>query len=444
MSVQLVSILVLIAIFLVSTVLSVNMGALALVGAFLVGIYLVGESSDDILGNFPADLFVILVGVTYLFAIARGNGTVDWLVQQAVRGVGGRIALIPWVMFGVTAVLTACGAVVPAAVAIIAPVALGFAKRHGINPVLMSLLVINGGSAGGFSPISIFGTITNGVVAENNLPGSPFGLFLASFLFNVALSVAVFFLFGGKRLLRAGRVSTTAPDGDTAEPADGADGGANGGADGSGTAVRAAVPTLNRERLLTVIGLVGLVVSALAFSLDTGPLGISALGIGVALSVLSPSATKSAVGEIAWPTVLLICGIVTYVELMDQIGTIDYLGNAVAGIGAPLLAALIICLIGGAVSAFASTTGILGVLIPLAVPFLLTGQVGAVGLILALAVSSSVVDSSPFSTSGALSVAATPEDQRDYVFRWLMRWGFSMILVGPLATWLILVVPGWL
>ena len=34
--------------------------------------------------GFPGDLFIILVGVTYLFAIANGNGTVNWLVQAAV------------------------------------------------------------------------------------------------------------------------------------------------------------------------------------------------------------------------------------------------------------------------------------------------------------------------------------------------------------------------
>jgi len=73
---------------------------------------------------------------------------------------------------------------------------------------------------------------------------------------------------------------------------------------------------------------------------------------------------------------------------------------------APLLAALLICFIGAVVSAFASTTGILGALIPLAVPFLLTGQIGAVGVVIALAISSSVVDISPFSTNGALCVAS--------------------------------------
>ena len=162
------------------------------------------------------------------------------------------------------------------------------------------------------------------------------------------------------------------------------------------------------------------------------------------LSLASPKATKGAVNKVAWPTVLLICGIVMYVGLLENIGTIDWLGEQVATIGAPLLAALLICYIGGVVSAFASTTGILGALIPLAVPFLETGAVGAVGLIIALSISSSVVDSSPFSTSGALTVANTPEEQRDFVFKRLMQWGMSMVVIAPPIAWLIFVVPGWL
>jgi hypothetical protein len=70
--------------------------------------------------------------------------------------------------------------------------------------------------------------------------------------------------------------------------------------------------------------------------------------------------------------------------------------------------------------------------------------VGAVGLIIALSISSSVVDSSPFSTSGAPTVANTPAERRDFVFKRLMQWGMSMVLVAPSIAWLVLVVPGWL
>ena len=54
----------------------------------------------------------------------------------------GRIAAIPWIMFGIAAVLTAVGAVSPGAVAIIAPIALGFAAQYGINPPLFARLMI--------------------------------------------------------------------------------------------------------------------------------------------------------------------------------------------------------------------------------------------------------------------------------------------------------------
>ena len=206
MSNELISILVLVAIFVLGTTLPLNMGVLGIVAAFAVGTAM-GVSEDDIFLGFPGDLFVILVGVTYLFAIATNNGTVNWLIHAAIRAVGGRTVAIPWVFFLVTAVLTASGAVVPGAVAIVAPIALGFALTYGINPVLMGLMVINGATAGGFSPISVFGSIVNGVVEREALAENAMLLFVSSFVFNLALSVVVFFMFGGRKLLNK-RVET--------------------------------------------------------------------------------------------------------------------------------------------------------------------------------------------------------------------------------------------
>ncbi|MFD6329311.1 SLC13 family permease [Streptomyces niveus] len=419
MSDQVISIIALVLIFALATFSAVHLGVLAIVAAFIVGSTVANESSDDIFSGFPGDLFVVLVGVTLLFGIAKSNGTVDWLVNAAVKAVRGRIALIPWVMFLVTAVLTAVGAVTPAAVGIVAPIGLGFAVAYGISPVLMGLFIANGASAGGFSPIGVFGSITNNVVERNDLPGSPATLFTASFLFNVGLCVIIFLLFGGRQLL--GRIATS------------------GGKEADDGATAPASLRLDLPRALTLLGLLSLVAGALFFDLDVG---LMALAISVVLTLAAPKSAKGAVDKCAWSTVLLVCGIVTYVSQMERLGTIDWLGERVASIDAPLLGALLICLIGAVVSAFASTTGMLGALIPLAVPFLLTGQVGAVGLITALAISASIVDASPFSTSGALVTANTPPEQRDLVFRRLMAWGLGIAVVGPLVTWCLFVVPG--
>ena len=465
MSVEVVSILVLALIFLIATLLPVHMGALAIAAAFIVGMVVLDGAFDDkvdtIAGGFPGDLFVILAGVTFLFAIAKNNGTVDWLVHASVQSVRGRVVFIPWIFFMVTAVLTAVGSVVPAAVAIIAPIGMGFARRYNINQVLMGLMVINGATAGGFSPLSIFGTITNQVVERSDLEGSPLFLFVASFVFNVVLGIITFVVFGGRDLIGKRDLGDgTLVEGD--EPT-GSSGSRptdvrRGPAEQTGTSTRtttrppetdqdfehgAPVTTLDVHRALTLTGLVGLAIGALFFDLDVG---FSAFVVACLLSMIDPQGTKGAVSQIAWPTVLLVCGIVTYVSLMETIGTIEWLGAEVATVGAPLIAALLICYIGGVVSAFASTTGILGALIPLAVPFLQSdsGGVGAIGLITALAISSSVVDSSPFSTSGSLVVANAPEADRDRVFKRLIQWGFSMVALAPMATWAVLVVPGWL
>ena len=450
MSKELFSIIVLIAVFLIATTRGINMGVLGIVAAFAVGTAL-GVPEDDIFAGFPGDLFVILVGVTFLFAIASNNGTVDWLVHGAVKAVGGRAVAIPWVLFGVTAILTASGAVVPGAVAIVVPIAIGFAIQYSINPVLMGLMVICGATAGGFSPISVFGSIVNGVVERNDLAENATLLFVSSFVFNLVLAVVAFFIFGGRKL-RDKRVEVAGEEDADAEFARrfereieekraATTTGPPPVAGGATTTAPAAAPELDRDKILTLTGIFVLIVVALAFEVDVG---FVALSIGAVLSLLSPASTKGAVNKIAWSTVLLICGIVMYVGLLENIGTIDWLGEHVATISATLIAALLICYVGGIVSAFASTTGILGALIPLAVPFLETGAIGAVGLIIALSIASSVVDASPFSTNGALTVANTPEQQRDYVFKRLLQWGLTMAVIAPPIAWLVFVVPGWL
>lgn len=445
---------VLVLVFLIATVRSINMGALALVAAAVVGVTVFDVGPAEVVGGFPATLFVILVGVTYLFALAKNNGTVDWMVHASVRAVRGRVALVPWAMFGICAVIAGIGAATPATVAIVAPVGMGFAARYRISPVLMGMAITLGATGGSFSPIGIFGAITNGVVDDNKLPGNPALLFAMSVISCFVITALAFFLFGGRELISRGRdasaeseISESAMSASrtatrsavTGTPDAAVERARTGGADDE--PVEDDDSRLNKERILTLVGLAFLAITALLFNFDVG---FTALGVAVVLTLIYPNSAKGAVDKIAWGTVLLVGGIVTYVTLLQDQGTVDWLGTQVAGVGAPLLAALLICLIGAVVSAFASTTGILGALIPLAVPFLLTGQIGAVGVVIALAISSSVVDISPFSTNGALCVANAEPRERDLVFRQLMRWGMSLVVIAPLVTWGVLVAPGWL
>jgi hypothetical protein len=308
----------------------------------------------------------------------------------------------------------------------------------------MGMLVIHGAQGGGFSPISVYGVTVNEIVEQEGLPDSAVAVFLGSLFFNLAIALVLFFVLGGRKLIgrkvsvaeavreevHAGHGNGTTVRGHGAAP-----GPAVGGGDGEPHPD--APQKITFEQILTLIGLVVLAVLALGFDLDIGFVSIS---VAVVLALFSAQKQKGAVSQISWSTVLLIAGVLTFVFVLQEAGTIDYVGEAVTGLGVPLVVALLLCYIGGVVSAFASSTAIIGVAISLAVPFLLAGNIGAVGVIVALSVSSTIVDVSPFSTNGALVLANAQDVDRDRFYKQILAYATIVVAAGPLVAWLTFVV----
>jgi len=198
---------------------------------------------------------------------------------------------------------------------------------------------------------------------------------------------------------------------------------------------------IQRDQVLTLLAFVGVATVALAFDKNIGFVAITA---AVVLSMFSPQEYKDTVKQIAWPTVLLVAGVSTYATILTAAGSPEFVGNWAAGLGAVAIGALILCYVGGVVSAFASSTALLPVIIPISIPLIADGGVNAGLFVAALAVSSTIVDVSPFSTNGALMLANRPEtitEQRYY--KQILTYAVIVTLVGPLLVWAALVAPGW-
>jgi Na+/H+ antiporter NhaD/arsenite permease-like protein len=434
-----VAIIGLVLLFVVGTVLPINMGALGFVAAWLVGVYSLGLVEDDIILGMDSGLVLTIVGVTFLFAIARDNGTVDLIVATAVKGVGGRVVLIPWVMFAVTGVLTAIGAVSPAACAIIGPIALGFAGRYGISALMMGMMVVHGAQAGGFSPISIYGTITNSVMASAGLPNSELTIFFSSLVVNTILAAILFVVLGGPSL--ASRRIDPEPETEDDRPS-------GGGGTATATARRTERETekkpwvpVKTQQIITLLVFVAVAVISLYFEKDIGLVTITA---AVVLLMIAPERSRGAVTNIAWPTVLLVAGVSCYAFILTEAGSPEFVGNWAAGLGVAALGALVLCYVGGVVSAFASSTALLPVIIPIAVPLINDGGVSPGLVVAAVAVSSTIVDVSPFSTNGAIMLANKPDTISEPVYyRQILTYGALVTAIGPLLVWAALVLPGW-
>lgn len=453
MTPEIVSIIVLVLLFVVATARSVNMGVLAFVAAFLVGTVSVGMTADEVIAGFPGDIFLILFGLTFLFGFAQHNGSIDLVLQWGLRAVRGKLAAAPWVFFALTAVLMSLGALF--SVAVVAPLAIPFARRYGINQLMMGMMVVHGALAGAFSPISVYGAFINGYLAQASLPVDPLALLIVPLVFNLIIAVVVYTTMGGRQLrglkisAEAGPEIAQAPTGasDSAAPRP-ADSSPDPGSSPIG--VRETAPTqthptapvhkVTSYQKLTLIGLVVLAVGAV-FGLQVGFLSLI---IASVLALVSPKSAKEAMNKVSWPTVILISGVLTYIYVLQEAGTIEYVSLGIEAIGIPLLSALLICYLAGITSAMASSVGIIGVAMALAVPFLQSGEISPIGFVVALAISATVVDVSPFSSNGALVLANVAEADRDKFYRQMLVYAGIVVAVGPGLAWLTVLVPGWL
>ncbi|MET1087166.1 MAG: SLC13 family permease [Arthrobacter sp.] len=456
MSLSLIAFLVLVVAFAIGSFTKINAGLLATVAAFGVGTLLAGMSVKDVIGQFPAGLFFILVGATLLFAIVRINGTIDLLAYWAERLAGDRKILVPILMFLLTAALASAGAFTPAAIAIVAPVGLALGMRFGISTLAMGLVIVQGANAGAFSPVNPFGVLGNKMLEGAGAGDDSFKLYAYCFIFNAILAVIAYVLVQAIMKRRAAKAGARQHAGDVEHDggADATAGDGVSGPGGAGTAVLTApaqtsVTTGTKTgpekvaatpmRILTLVGIASLLVLTTVLGLDVG---VASLVIAAVLIVLDSSVQKPAVESMPWSAIILVTGIVTYVGMLEKMGALKELQEGIAGLGNSSLAALIASYVVAIVSAFASTTGTLGVISPVIEPIAMDPLLTPVGVVTAIAISSSVVDVSPMSTSGALLMAsAQPKDERMF-FRALLLWAIAMIAVVPLLVWFVFVQLG--
>jgi hypothetical protein len=322
--------------------------------------------------------------------------------------------------------------------------------RFGISTLAMGLVIVQGANAGAFSPVNPFGVLGNKMLDGAGASDGSFRLYAYCFIFNAILAVIAYVLVQAimkRRAAKAGVDNALKNDGGADAPSGG---GVSGG--GAGTAVLtapAAVATGTRTRpekvaatpmrILTLVGIASLLVLTTVLGLDVG---VASLVIAAVLIVLDSGVQKPAVESMPWSAIILVTGIVTYVGMLEKMGALKELQEGIAGLGNSSLAALIASYVVAIVSAFASTTGTLGVISPVIEPIAMDPLLTPVGVVTAIAISSSVVDVSPMSTSGALLMAsAQPKDERMF-FRALLLWAIAMIGVVPLLVWFMFVHLG--
>lgn len=417
-----VSLLALLAAIALSCTSRINVGLLAVALAWLVGIY--AGRGELVAAGFPAQLFLTLAGVTLLFTLAEVNGTLHRVAMAALGLARGRVALLPWMFFLIACGLSTVGPGAVASVALVVPMAMAVGARAGMSPFLTALMVANGANAGNLSPFSSVGIIANTKMREIGLGGTEWKVWAANFVVHLLVAVVAYVALGGLKLGRTDQTDrTSVTDGESRlerEPA-------------------AAAATDMQPMHWTTIVIVSLWIAGIViFSL---PLGPSAFAAGVLLIVMRVADEGAAIKKMPWSAILMVTGMSVLVAVLEATGGMVLFTTLLAKLATAGTLHGVMAFVTGLISTYSSTSG---VVLPTFLPTVprLVAEVGGgdpLTIALSINVGASLVDVSPLSTLGALSIAAVvdPRQTQD-LFRQLMIWGLSMTLVGAVLCQLLM------
>jgi Na+/H+ antiporter NhaD/arsenite permease-like protein len=404
----------------VGIVRNVNVGPLSIAIALVIGYYIGGVKIKDLIAGYPVNVFLMLAGITYLFAIANINGTLAKLTSFAVKSVGGNVALLPIVLFLVAFVLSSLG---PGAITICAMMAapcMLLASRAKIPAFLMAVMVANGTQAGNMSPIAVAGVIVKGLAQKMNLPDWSFILWMNSLVYFFVIGICAYFLFGGLKLWKRR------------------------GPEDSFVMEKADTEPFNRQQYLTLGAIAVMVIGVIFFKVDIGFFGFL---LGTVLILFKAADEEKVFKAMPWGAIMMVTGVTVLISLMSKIGGMALFADLMAKQSTPYTVTLVAGFWSGLVSAYAST---IGVILPAFVPMApdLLAKIGApvsdlLALLSSIILCGHVTDVSPLSTLGAIFIANAAEDQdKKKLFRNMLIWGLAMSPVGAVVCWFLFTVLG--
>jgi di/tricarboxylate transporter len=408
-----ISLAALLVTILISCTTRVNPGLLALVFAWIIGVYLAplwdkSIGMKGVVAGFPTDLFLTLVSVTLLFTQAQVNGTLGQVARAAMYGCRGNVGLMPVMFFVLAFILASVGAGSVPAAALVAPTAMAVAARTGISPFLMTIMVSHGCIAGGMSPFAPTGLIAYGLMRKLPLENREWQSYLDNLLVNFAVAGCGYLLFGGWRLFRRGSAR-----------------------------VGSEVPTSSAQEFpfhlghgVTLAVIVALIVGVVFFRVDVG---MAAMAGAVLLTLLRLADERATIQAMPWAVILMVCGVSVLTALLELTGGADRFTSLVGRTATPRSIPAIIALMTGVISIYSSTSGVvLPTFLPLVPKFIAEmGGGDPWAIAMSMIIGGNIVDAAPLSTIGAICVAATAVGtDRRLLFHKLLAWSFAMAIVA--------------
>ena len=332
MNLGVISLILLLAAIVIGFLRNVNVGILSIGFAMILTLLFPDViSAKDVVSGFSTSLFVQMVGVTYLFAIINGNGTLELLAKKIVNKVPART--IPFVMFLIGMVLSAVGPGSIPCLAIIPVIAIPISISAGINPIMTAIIGDMGAMAGRMSPLTPEAAVVRGLMEEQNLVSNTVPILICTIVTTLICAALVYVYYRGWKVEKAEQ-----------------------------TEEKEVLPKFTWQQLASIAGLLILAFGVLVLSWNVGLTGFL---IGSILCILGCGNEKKAVAGVPWNVIIMVLGVGILMNVISLSGGVDLLVSALEKVMGEKSAAPIMALLAGIMSFFSSG---LGVVFPTLVP----------------------------------------------------------------------------
>ena len=435
-AVQALSLVLLVVVLVVAIWRRMNIGVLALAAALPV-LLLSGLDPKVMYQTFPGDLFVLIAGVSALFAHLERSGALAGVVEKVYAVVGDRQALLPWTGFLLAALLSTAGAFSTAPIAFLVPMVAHVGVRYRASFYLCELAVVIGANSAGLSPLNPTGATVRAAATRLHVTYSGWGVWAVSMVVAVMVVLVLQVLDAVQR--RRGRafelIPAPAAAGDSAKDSGAKDSGAkdsgakDSGAKDSGAKDSGAAPAPNRA-YMWCSGL-GFVAFVLLVVLAKADVGVSAMCLVALLQIAFRPDERALLSRLPWSSMLLLCGLLTYLGLMQKVGTIDSIAKVLHGLGAGVALVLVLAYLTAILCNIESSTlGVLGLMTPIVYTAFAHSPL-TFWVTCAVTVPAALMVMNPIHVAGTLIISNSADEQQEALFRRLLTLAVCLAIITP-------------
>ncbi|GMA98794.1 SLC13 family permease [Pelosinus sp. IPA-1] len=388
----------------------INTGFFAISFSYIIGCFILNLKSSEVVGMWPINIFFVIFAVSLFYNVALVNGTLEKLSMHLLYGCRKFPQMLPFAIFFAATLIAGLGAGFFTVMAFMAPITLLLCEKTGMSKMIGAVAVNYGALAGANFMTSQSGIIFKSLIEAAGYHDTAFAYTTTIFITTMIIPILVIsglLLFTNNKKILSKNLNIERPE------------------------------IFDQKQKITLYLIVLMMVIVLAapilhmilplnknitFINSKMDIGLIAIVLSVVALMLKLADEKRVIAQVPWSTLIMICGVGMLISVAIKAGTITILASWIGTNIPTLLVPIALCIVGGIMSFFSSTLGVVcPALFPIIPSIAAVTGINPMILFTCVVIGAQATAISPFSSGGSLLLGScTTEEDRNSLFSRLM------------------------